>query len=516
MRLFKKGILGLFIIAQIFIFISPVQANSETPSYGGVLKTVIPTDPPTLDVHWSGSDLIWTIAWHMFEPILTFDKNWNPIPMLADYELSADGKVISLNLRKDVKFHNGKTMTADDVVASLKRWLKLSGQDKGTFKNLKNIKIVNPNKVLIELSEPSALAITILAFHDQGPFIMPKEVIEAAGDGELKEYIGTGPYQFVEWKPDRHIKMRRFKEYSKLPGGANGLGGTKHAYVDEILFIPVGDSTTKVNGLITGDFDISNIKQTDVDTIKENPSTYAAIQQYGEMPCMVFNMKQGIMANIKMRQAVLAALNMDDIMLASENDPSSYDIHPGWMPRGKLYWNDEGSNVYNRPNPERAKKLLKEAGYQGEEIIWVTTTAYSYMKDAAIVAKAQLKKVGLNIKLQMVDWATLSEIRYNPGEYNIFSTGLTMKVDPTMIAFMRDGWAGWYDTPRKHELVDMLKSTFDLKKRQKLWTEMSKVIWEELPAIKFGEKNFALGMRNKVQGQDLGPATFYWNTWMKR
>ena len=85
---------------------------------------------------------------------------------------------------------------------------------------------------------------------------MPKEIIDAAGDDKIKEYIGTGPYKFVEWQPDRHIKVARFEEYSLL-SSRRGFSGKKNAWVDEIRFIPVKDKMTKITGVQAGDYDIS-------------------------------------------------------------------------------------------------------------------------------------------------------------------------------------------------------------------------------------------------------------------
>lgn len=515
-QVFQKTGWAFLMVFLMLILLAPVQGSAETPMRGGVLKTVIHGDPPSLDVHWTGADLVWTIGWHIFESVLTLDKNWNPIPMLADYRVDAGGKEIVLTIRDNVKFHNGKTMTSADVEASLKRWVGLSSLAKSAFKNLESIAAVDSKTVLIKLKQPSSTSILALAFQDQGPYVMPKEIIDAAGDGEVKEFIGTGPYQFVEWIPDRHIKLRRFEDYSALPGGSDGYGGTKHAYLDEIIFKPVSDRMTRVAGLIAGDFDYSSVPADQVPRLKKSPGVTVNAIRAGEMPCMVFNLKQGIMANPKMRQAVLASLNMSDIMLASMGDPLFYDLHSCWMPRGNAFWNEAGSELYNNPDADRAKKLLAEAGYQGEKIVWITTSTYAYMKDQAMVASSQLRKLGVNVDLQVVDWATLSEIRGKPEAYNIFSTGLTMKADPTMIAFMGTGWPGWYDTPRKRELVSRLKSEIDMQARVNAWFEMSKVIYEELPAIKFGEMKYSVAFRTKVQGLDLGPADFYWNTWLKK
>ena len=89
---------------------------------------------------------------------------------------------------------------------------------------------------------------------NNGAVIYPKEVIDAAGDGQIKEFIGTGPYRFVEHRPDRHIKLARFKDYAARSDAPDGFGGKRTAYLDEILFIPVPDVAVRLAGVETGEY----------------------------------------------------------------------------------------------------------------------------------------------------------------------------------------------------------------------------------------------------------------------
>src|SRR5204863_522474 len=137
-------------------------------------------------------------------------------------------------LRKGVRFHNGKEMTSADVVPSLQHWAKLSTTGKAVWKSVEAIEAKDPYTVVIYLKEPSGSLLYALGSPNNGGAIYPKEVVAAAGDAPVKEYIGTGPYRFVEHKPDRHVKIARFKEYSARSEAPNGYGGKRTAYIDEI------------------------------------------------------------------------------------------------------------------------------------------------------------------------------------------------------------------------------------------------------------------------------------------
>ncbi len=132
--------------------------------------------------------------------------------------------------------------------------------------------------MVIHLKEPSGSLLYGLGSPNNGAAIYPKEVMAAAGEGQIKEFIGTGPYRFVEHKPDRHIKVARFKEYSaRTDAPDGGYGGKRTAYADEILFIPVPDEAVRLAGVETGEYHFAQqIKADQYDRVKGTPRARAA------------------------------------------------------------------------------------------------------------------------------------------------------------------------------------------------------------------------------------------------
>ncbi|HYE80700.1 MAG TPA: ABC transporter substrate-binding protein [Clostridia bacterium] len=494
---------------------SGTTENTE-PKYGGVLRVAKNEDPASLDMHVEGSESAQTPGSHIFEPILTTDAGGNPVPMLCYFEVQDEGKKIVLTLRQNVKFHNGDIMDQDDIIASINRWLKYSSNGKKTIGNLlASIEKSGTDKVIINLNGPSPLATMALANFDQGPYVMPKEVIEAAGEDKVKEYIGTGPYKFEEWQPDRYIRVTKFKDYTPIDAEPSGLSGKKYAYVDEIQFIPGKDPMTKIAGVQSGDYDISlGVPSNMFNQLSSDPNLRVELVKMGIFPAAILNMKEGIMTNQKLRQAVLLCLNMEEIMLASEGDPNFYELHPCWQPSGTMWWNDIGKDLYNKPDLEKAKQLVKESGYNGEKIIWLTSKTYDYFYKPAMIAGEMMKKIGLNVEFSVVDRATLGDLRNQPDKYNIFSAGMTAKPDPSQIAFLGENWAGWYDTPKKRELMEKLTNEVDQNERKKAWEQICELLYEEVPAITFGERKSGGVMNKKVQGFFEGDKQYYWNMWI--
>jgi peptide/nickel transport system substrate-binding protein len=157
-----------------------------------------------------------TIGEHIFETLYAFDAAYNPQPLLASGETVKDGgKRLVITLRQDVVFHNGKQMTSADVVASLKRWGEFGSRGKLLMANATSLEATGEYEITLQLSEPNGAWKSMLAYPEGGPVIYPGEIAGKAGDKPIdqKDYIGTGPYKFKEWRPNRYIELERFDGY---------------------------------------------------------------------------------------------------------------------------------------------------------------------------------------------------------------------------------------------------------------------------------------------------------------
>src|ERR1051326_4135205 len=135
---------------------APPALAQETPRTGGTLKAAMIGEPPSLDLHWTTAVITQQITWHVYEGLYTYDRNFAPIPMLAEGHTVADGgRRYTIALRKGIRFHNGKPLTPADVGASLNRWGKISTPGKPLWKNVEAVEAKDPYTVVIHLREPS-------------------------------------------------------------------------------------------------------------------------------------------------------------------------------------------------------------------------------------------------------------------------------------------------------------------------------------------------------------------------
>ena len=499
--------------------VAVAQTAGDTPRAGGVFKAAMIGEPPSLDLHWTTAVITQQIAWHVYETLYTYDRSFVPIPMLAEGHTVTDaGRRYTITLRKGVRFHNGKEMTAADVVPSLQRWGRLSTPGKPLWKNVEAVEAPDPYTVVIHLKEPSGSLLFGLGRPNAGAAIYPKEVAEAAGDGQIKDFVGTGPYRFVEHKPDRHIKLARFKDYRARSEAPEGYGGKRTAYVDEILFLPVPDVAVRLAGVETGEYHFAQqIKPDQYDRIKGIAAVEARIvKPYGWITA-VPNHKEGLMTSRKLRQAFQAALDMEPVMGAAMGNKDFYRLDGALFFPEQTHWHSTSAvSLYNQRDRDKARRLLKEAGYAGQPVRWITTREYDWMYKSALVAKQQLEEVGFKVDLQVVDWATLVQRRNKPELFDVFSTGFTFNADPALATALQCGWPGWWCPEEKERLLQDLARETEPRKRKALIDRIQTVFHDDVGRVKFGDYFLLDVIRKEVRGFRSTPELYFWNVWLAR
>lgn len=497
----------------------PTALAQDAPRAGGTLKAAMIGEPPSLDLHWTTAVITQEIGFHIFEGLFTYDRNFTPIPMLAEaHSVSDGGRRYTITLRKGVRFHHGKEMTSEDVVASLSRWGKMATSGKALWRGVEAIEAKDPYTVVIYLREPSGSLLYGLGRPNNGAVIYPKELVVAAGEAQLKEYIGTGPYRFVEHRPDRHIKLARFKDYVARREAPDGYGGRRTAYVEEILFIPVPDVAVRLAGVETGEYHFAQtINQDKYDSLRGRSDVEpVVVKPYGWITA-VPNHKQGVMANKKVRQAFLALLDLEPIMAAGVGNKNFYRLSGAlFYPEQPAWHSQTGVTGYNQKSKDRARQLLKEAGYSGQPVRWITTKEYEWMFNTAVMAKQQMEEAGFAVELQVLDWATLVQRRNKPEHFDIFSTGFTFDPDPALATALQCNWPGWWCLEEKDRLVADLARETDPKKRRAIIERIQALFYDDVGRVKLGDYFQLQVTRKELRGFRPDPYLHFWGVWLAR
>lgn len=495
---------------------SEIPQTSGEPVYGGVLRVTINTDATSLDAMMTSSEDNQVPATHIFETALASDAGGSVWPGVCDFTF--EDNVLTMTVRDGVTFHNGDPVTIDDVFASAERWTANVKAAQKQIVDKSNGFELQGDSIVVTFTEPAPLALQTIAQYDQGLYIMPRTICEKYPDSDINDdadLIGTGPYKFVEHKADQYVRVARYDGYvPSLNENATGFAAPKMAYCDEIYFYSVSDKTTRITGVQTDEYDIGvGVPSNMLAEMTSDPNLRVEFSDLGIMACMIFNNEKGPCTDKNLRNAILACLDMDEMMLAAQGDASLYRLNPSYMMTSSAWFTDESLGKYNARDLDKAKEYLEASSYAGETLVFVTTNAYDYFYNTALMVKQMAGEIGINIDVQSYDNATLKEYRSDPDKFDMFSGGLTAKADPTQIAFMDDSWAGFWTNEDKTALLSEMSSTTDFDTRYAAWVNLQKLIYEEVPNITFGERINPIVCRANVHDIFKTTNKYYWNTW---
>lgn len=522
----KKNFFFLLLISILLIGCSSGGGDSSSSSGGGddakpaetTLDIAYAAQPPTLDPHMTVAVATSEIGRNIYESLLALDENNEPAPLLAEsFEPSEDLKTLTFKLRQGVKFHNGKEMTADDVVASMERWRKLNGKANTYFANSEFVK-VDDYTVELRMDQPFTIAKYILSANYNFAAIMPKEIIDEAPESGVTEHIGTGPYKLAEWKQDQYIKLEKFEDYQQNGDEPNGFVGKKAALMEEVYFHMVPDSATRTAGVQSGEYDVAALIPHDSFSVVDSDPNLETFKYAEGFTTVVFNKRNGLFSDQKARKALNLAVNKNEVLIAALTDENFFTPEHGLLPKDFVGWyNDAGKDVYDAYNPEEAKKLFEEAGYNGETLKILTTRDYNDQYQVAVVIQENLKQIGVESEIMVYDWATLMEVREDDEFYDLMPMSYNPVTDPTQINFLdsRINYTGWTNSPEIDSLLDQLMVAPSDEEAKKIFTKLQAEFWDYLPAVKFGDLDAVSATRNNVKDVEFFHGPVIWNAYIE-
>jgi peptide/nickel transport system substrate-binding protein len=479
--------------------------------YKDSLLIAVTAQPPTLDGALTASTLSIGIGGNIFEQLYTMNADYVPTPELAEsYTVSDNGLVYTFTLRKNVKFHNGKDMTAEDVVASMNRWLEVSARGK-TLLGGSVFEKVDDHTVTLTVPTVTSDVLMIVSTRTFFPVIMPSEVVAGAAAGGVREYIGTGPYKLKEWKQDQYIHLEKYENYTIIDTPSSAYSGRKEAATPNLYYYFVTDHATRINGIKTGEYDVcESIPLENYDELKNLKNVILYSRTSGSLN-VFFNTRAGILAEPKYRQAVMACMNMEEIMLASYADPAHFTLDPGYMNIRQPQWAvKNGQELYDQRNPGKTRELLDKLGYKGETITLLTTPDYQEMYAATMVLQEQLRQAGFTAEVAAFDFPTFMETKGNYGKWDIFITSNSYNIIPPMILAVNSSWAG-FDAPEVAEGLKKIRGASGDAEARQAWAELQQFMYEYGSSTALGHYNSLMATTDKVSDFVFFDQPIYWN-----
>jgi len=400
----------------------------------------------------------------IYDQLVAIDADGKIQPQMASWVASEDGLTYTFTLRDGLVFHDGAAVTADDVVVSLKRWGARDGAAAFLMAATDSIEATDGRTVTWKLKEQFPLLLQILGKPSSVPaFIMPARVAQTPPTEAIKEYVGSGPFQFVaeEFQPGVKSVYRRFDEYKPRSEPASGLAGGKIVNVDRVEWVTMPDNQTALSSLMAGEIDlIETVKLDLLPILQGDPSIKTEIRDaLGYQAILRMNFIHPPFDNVEIRRAALTALGQKEFLDAIIGNPDYYWLCGAIFGCKSPLGDESGSDSLKAGGDKaKAREMLAAAGYDGTPIVILQATDFEELGTAAVIAAAQLREAGFNVDPQPMDWQTLisrraSKNKPSEGGWNIhFSAASAIEsntpiVHPLLPSTGETGWFGWANDP---------------------------------------------------------------------
>ncbi|MBL0373509.1 hypothetical protein JJB09_15880 [Rhizobium sp. KVB221] len=447
-----------------------------TVAHAADLTIAVQKVPDFLDPPYDNSNVNERIMWSLFNTLIVTDyrDDGKLKPGLATDWKVLDAQTIEFKLRPGVKFHNGDNFEAKDVVFTFSP--ERTGQaennaqavlSKPFLGGIEKIDVIDPLTVRIRMRKPDALIVQRFANYPSQ--IVSKKGFDDAGSAEAysKRPVGTGPYKLADFKIGERVVLEGFDDY---------WDQTKAA-ADKVTFTVVPETSTRIAGLLSGQFDI--VTELNPDTFQQIESSSNAVIVGGAVENIrgvVYDSTDSVLRDPRVRHALDLAIDRDAIVKSLYNGTT--EVPNGWQMTtfGDLYLAGRPAPEYN---PDKARELLKEAGYKGERISYRTMNAYYTNEiETAQILQAMWSAVGLNVQLDVKE--TWDQIDEDSPDRAIFNASFTAYYPDPIGQFWRrfgdaSSWAAskiFVVDPALIPLGQTLATSMNTEERQKAFGEM--------------------------------------------
>jgi peptide/nickel transport system substrate-binding protein len=466
----------------------------------------------------------------VYDTLLAMDSNFKIQPQMADWKVSDDKLTYTFTLRDGLKWHDGTPVTAEDCVASLKRWEARDGMGQKLADYTASLEATDLKTITLKLKQPYGLVLESIGKPSSVvPFMMPKRVAETPPDKQITETIGSGPFKFVkeEFQPGVKAVFVKNTDYVPRKEPPSWTSGGKVVKVDRVEWVTMPDSQTAVNALQSGDIDFMENPSFDLlPVLQANPDLkIQVLNQLGFQTFGRMNFIHPPFDNVKVRRAAFLALNQKNVLDALVGNPDYYKICGAVFGCGAPLETDVGAqSLVKGDGMAEAKKELAASGYDGTPVVIMGPGDVVTLKAQPIVAAQALRDAGFKVDLQATDWQTVVSRRASQkpdgeGGWDMFFSNWVVAdvMNPVGNASIsgrgkNGGWFGWADDPKIEAMRDEFARASNPEDQKKIATEIQKDAYDQVLYLPLGQYTIPSAWRKSLTGVLDGPATpIFWN-----
>lgn len=502
------GLAGVVAASPLLGRAGATLAQDSTPvdtadiKMGGTLRMGMQSDPGTLDPQLQSLTATWHVVEHIYSRLTTVNPDLSVSLELAEsVDISDDGLVYTFKLHP-ANFHNGRAVVADDVVFSYQRLVapETASPSAADLASMKTVEAVDDSTVKVTLSQPDASFLAMIS--NQSCIIIPKEVVEENGDIS-QVAIGSGPFKFVEYVPNTHVKLVRNDDYFE-----KGV-----PYLDGLDLMIASEDNSRAAALVSGTVDfIEYVPSEQIPILETDNSIQMAGNSIQQIRMIGFNLTRAPFTDLKVRQAIAKAVDRGPIIdaaLSGFGTPTEQIFAPD-------FWASLGPRDIPAPDIEGAKALLAEAGFpEGFKTSITGWAEYGFLKNTAVVVQEQLKQIGIDAELNLLDTGSMGQTVYVDKDFDLTVTGDSGFVDPNGLVygnFKSDEGGNFvqYSNADVDKLIDEGIASTDQATRTEIYQQIAEILLTDLPwvCLYIGQqyeamKTFVMGYEHIPTGSNI-------------
>ncbi len=501
----RRGFGVLALVATLSLAVLPVAAQEATPAPrtpseeltaapAGKTELVVgqAADVSTLDPQLStvANDIF--VTFNLFDNLIFRDRDLNLQPMLATEWTQVDDLTWEFTLREGVTFHNGEPFGADDVEFTIERTYDPAAETRvaTVFTTVEDVIPVDDLTVQFKTKAPDPLLPGRLAFY--GGQILPKDYFNEVGADQFGQApVGTGPVSFVERVPDERLVLARNDDYWGEP-----------IAVERVIFRPIPETAARIGALEAGEVDIiTRVPPDQVERVQALENARAEQVLYNGLYVLVLNTNRPPLDNQLVRQALALAIDREAIV--EELWGGQGEVPTGPAIEGQFAFNPDLPPLPY--DPDRARELLEEAGYNGEPVVFETTSGSSVANDQAMAEAiaAMWEDVGVTVEIQVIESSVRAQKNTEKSFLGVFWSDPTDTLqDPDGMMWRLLGPGGPQDYWRQEEwdrLGSEARTSLDPAQRQQNYFRMYEIFLENYPWIPVIRPFESYGVANYVE-----------------
>ncbi|RLF81213.1 hypothetical protein DRN44_06110, partial [Thermococci archaeon] len=491
-------------------------ASNQTPGETHEEKILVVAIPEEIQ----GTDIqqvTWSNIVHdlIFQSLVVYTLDLKGVvPNLAEnFEVSPNGTEITFKLPTDAKFSNGDPVTAEDIKNSILRYREISPYAED-FAVVKDIIVKDEHTVTLVLESPAPYLWGVLASTYAAPVNV--KVAEKVGMDEFnRKAVGSGPFMVEEWVQGLHIVLVKNPYYKTNIPFVKNKGPFK---IDKVIVRFIPEDFTRISELEAGNVHIVvDVPVENVETLKNNPDIQLLQYLQPGVDYILINTNKPPLDDVRVRKAIALAINREELKVALDNL-----VRPayGYLSPAQVGYHEETEKELQQEysyNLEEAKKLLAEAGWEdkdgdgivekdGEPLsltLLVPLDAPMLKKDAPII-QAQLKKLGIDLKLREYESSYIRELTEEEGNFELAMRYYWWN-DADIMIYIYHSSAGYpWSNPEVDKLLEEARTITDFGKRAEKYGEIQKLIAKEMPAIPLFSEYQYVAVRKEVKGIAVG------------